>query len=80
MLALVAIAVVAAFVAAQTERGRSIWTLMREARTEIRRVVWPTRQETTQTTMIVLVLVLIFSFILWLLDSGLSALVSAVIG
>lgn len=80
VLALVAIAGVAAFVAAQTERGRSIWTLMREARTEIRRVVWPTRQETTQTTMIVLVLVLIFSFILWLLDSGLSALVSAVIG
>ena len=80
VLALVALAVVAALIAATTTRGRNIWTLMREARTEIRRVVWPTRQETTQTTMIVLVLVLIFALILWLLDSGLSALVSAVIG
>ena len=55
-------------------------TLIKESRSEIRRVVWPSSQETTQTTMIVLLLVLIFSLILWLLDSGLSWLVSAVIG
>jgi preprotein translocase subunit SecE len=67
-------------VAIQTERGRSAWTLIKEARGEIRRVVWPTWEETTQTTMIVLVLVLIFALILWLLDSGLSWLVSSVIG
>ncbi len=66
--------------AIQTERGSNAWTLIKEARGEIRRVVWPSWEETTQTTMIVLVLVLIFALILWLLDSGLSWLVSSVIG
>ena len=66
--------------AIQTVRGRAAWTLIKEARGEIRRVVWPTWDETSQTTMIVLVLVLIFSLILWLLDSGLSWIVSLVLG
>ncbi len=80
VLALLALGVVAFLVAIQTERGRSAWTLIKEARGEIRRVVWPTWEETTQTTMIVLVLVLIFALILWLLDTGLSWMVSTVLG
>ncbi len=79
-LALVGLAVVAGFIGLQTERGKAVWSLMREARVEIRRVVWPTRQETTQTTFIVVLLVLIFSLILWGLDSLLSWIVSSVIG
>ena len=70
----------AAFVAVQTERGRNTWVLLKEARSEIRRVVWPTNQETTQTTLVVLVLVLIFALILWGLDSLLSWAVSSTIG
>ena len=80
VLGLIGIAVVAAGIALQTERGRAIWSLFKESRAEIRRVVWPTRQETLQTTVIVLVLVLVFALILWLLDSGLSWLVSSAIG
>jgi len=78
--ALLAGAAVAVFIAIQTERGRNTWNLMKEARSEIRRVVWPSNQETTQTTMVVLVLVLIFALILWGLDSLLSWFVSSVIG
>ena len=80
VLALVVLAVVAGFVALQTERGQALWDLAREARREIRRVVWPTRQVTTQTTFIVVALVLVFALILWGLDSLLSWLVSSVIG
>lgn len=80
VLGLLGIAVVAVLVALQTERGRNTWTLLREARSEIRRVVWPTREETLQTTLVVLALVVIFALILWLLDSGLSWLVKSVIG
>ena len=79
-LALVGLALVAGFAALQTERGQRVWNLAREARTELRRVVWPNRQETTQTTMIVLILILLFALILWGLDSGLSFLVKQVIG
>ena len=79
-LALVGVGLVAAFVALQTERGRRVWDLAREARQELRRVVWPNRQETTQTTGIVLILILLFALILWGLDSLLSWLVKGVIG
>ncbi len=79
-LALVALAVAAGFIALQTERGQRVWTLAREARTELQRVVWPTRQEATQTTGIVLLLILLFSLILWGLDSALSYFVQLVIG
>ncbi len=77
---LLVIAIVAGFIAIQTERGRNTWTLIKESRSEIRRVVWPSNQETTQTTLVVLLLVLLFAFILWLLDLGLGSLVSTVIG
>ena len=66
--------------ALQTERGRAIWALLKESRTEVRRVVWPSNQETTQTTMVVLLLVVIFALILWGLDSLLGWIVSSIIG
>ena len=80
VMGLIVLAALAAAIAVQTEKGRSAWTLMKEARGEIRRVVWPKRDEVVQTTLIVLALVLLFALILWLLDSGLSWLVSALIG
>ena len=80
VLALLALAAVAGFISFQTTQGRALWELMKESRVEIRRVVWPNRQETTQTTFIVVLLVLVFSLILWGLDSLLSLIVSTVIG
>ena len=63
-----------------TETGQNAWNLIKDARSEIRRVVWPTNSETSQTTIVVLVMVFIFSMILWGLDSLLSWFVSSVIG
>ena len=80
VLALLALAAVAGLLSFQTNQGKALWTLIKESRVEIRRVVWPTRQETTQTTFIVVVLVLVFSLVLWGLDSLLSWVVSTVIG
>lgn len=80
VLAILGLALVALLLASQTEKGAAVVSLLKEARMEIRRVVWPTRQETTQTTFIVIVLVMVFAVILWGLDSLLSWLVSTVIG
>jgi preprotein translocase subunit SecE len=80
VLALVAVAAVAGLIALQTHQGRALWTLVNEARVEIRKVVWPTREETTQTTLVVLALVFVMSLILWGLDSLLGLVVSSVIG
>ena len=71
---------VAFLIAVKTEKGNAAWNLIKEARSEIRRVVWPTNNETTQTTLVVIVMVFIFSLILWGLDSLLSWLVSSLIG
>jgi preprotein translocase subunit SecE len=80
VLGIVAISAVAGLVALQTAKGASFWALVKGARTEIRKVVWPTRQETVQTTMIVVVFVLLVALILWGLDSFLGWLVSLAIG
>ncbi|TBU88133.1 preprotein translocase subunit SecE [Stutzerimonas kirkiae] len=80
VLALLAVAAVAAAIAFQTAKGRAFFILLKEARVEIRKVVWPTRQETTQTTLIVVVVVLIMALLLWGLDSLLGWLVSMVVG
>jgi preprotein translocase subunit SecE len=80
VLALLALALVAGFVALQTAKGKAFFTLFKEAKVEIRKVVWPTRQETLQTTAIVVVVVLIMGLVLWAIDSLLSWMVSGVIG
>ncbi|WP_020405303.1 preprotein translocase subunit SecE [Hahella ganghwensis] len=80
VLGLVALGAVAAFVAAQTVKGQSFLVLLKEARLEIRKVVWPTRPELTQTTLIVVAFVLFVALLLWLIDSLISWLVSGFIG
>ena len=80
MLAGIVVAALAVAIALQTAQGRSAWDLAREARVEIRKVVWPTRQETTQTTLIVVGVVLLVGLMLWGMDSGLSWGVQAIIG
>ncbi|TGD75688.1 preprotein translocase subunit SecE [Mangrovimicrobium sediminis] len=80
VLGIVALAVVAGLVALQTAKGAAFWALVKGSRTEIRKVVWPTRQEALQTTMIVVAFVLLMAILLWGLDSLLGWLVSQVIG
>ena len=80
VLGILALAAVAGLVALQTAKGAAFWTLVKGSRTEIRKVVWPTRQETVQTTMIVVVFVLLVALMLWGLDSFLGWLVSLAIG
>src|SRR5690554_149411 len=80
VLVLLALAGVAGFVATRTTKGSACLVLAKEARAEIRKVVWPTRQETTQTTLIVVAVVLVMALLLWGLDSVLGWLVSLIVG
>ena len=79
-IALTAAAGVALFVAAQTVQGAAFIELAKAARSEIRKVGWPTRQEATQTTLVVVVVVLAMSLLLWGLDTFLGWLASKLIG
>jgi len=80
VIALIVVALVAGFVAAQTSKGAAIVELAIGARTEWRKVVWPTKQERNQTTMIVVVVILLMAIALWGIDSLLSWLASLIMG
>ena len=68
VLGLLAAAGVAVFIAAQSNTGKNIIGFIGGARTEVRKVVWPTRAETTQTTLAVMLMVILVGIFLWLLD------------
>ena len=67
-------------IALQTEKGRTLWAFIQDAQVEVRKVVWPTRQETFQTTAIVIIAVIVFAIILGILDWGLGAAIKSIIG
>ena len=80
VLGLLAVAGIAVFIAAQSSTGKSIMGFISGAQSEVRRVVWPTRAETTQTTLAVLVIVLIMGILLWLFDMVLLAAIQTLTG
>ncbi|MCK9238105.1 MAG: preprotein translocase subunit SecE [Thiopseudomonas sp.] len=77
---LLVLGALALFIAAQTAKGRSMLLLAKESRTEIRKVVWPSRQETVQTTLIVVAVVLVMGLLLWGLDTFLGWTISLIVG
>lgn len=68
VLGLLATVGVAVFITAQTAIGARTIGFISDARTEVRKVVWPTRQETVQTVLIVFAVVIFMGIVLWLLD------------
>ncbi|WP_114418061.1 preprotein translocase subunit SecE [Marinospirillum perlucidum] len=69
----------AGLVFTQTGKGQNFLVMAREARTEIRKVVWPTRPETMQTTLIVLAAVALVALLLWLIDTFLGWIIQSLI-
>ncbi|KTD61015.1 preprotein translocase subunit SecE [Legionella shakespearei DSM 23087] len=61
--------VIALFLFYMTTSGKQVFAFAQEAKMELLKVVWPTRQETVQTTTIVMVMVTLTGFILWGVDS-----------
>jgi preprotein translocase subunit SecE len=52
----------------RTQLGQFLWQFIQGSRGEIRKVVWPTRQETTQTTLAVFLFILVMGIFFWSLD------------
>jgi preprotein translocase subunit SecE len=64
--------IVAIAISSTTTLGQNLIGFGREARMEVRKVVWPTRQETIQTTFMVIVAVIVIGIFLWLVDMVLA--------
>lgn len=71
---------IAVAITLQTDKGRQILGYFQDAQVEVRKVVWPTRQETLQTTFIVIMMVVLIAIILWLLDMFLGWSIGALMG
>lgn len=67
-------------IAMTSTQGRRLWAFIQGSRVEIRKVVWPTKQETTQTAIAVFVFTLIMMLFFWALDSGLLWLTRRFVG
>ena len=80
VLGIVGLGLIAGFMFLQTVKGADFSVMIKEARVEIRKVVWPTRQETTQTTLLVLAVVVVAGLMLWGIDTLLGFIASNIIG
>ncbi len=67
-------------VAMTSTQGKRLWHFIQGSRVEIRKVVWPTRQETTQTAIAVFVFTIVMALFFWGLDSGLLWLTRQFVG
>jgi preprotein translocase subunit SecE len=63
-----------------TEPGKRFYLFAQESVAEARKVVWPTRKDTLQTTLVVFLLVVVMGFFLWIVDMSLFVLVQRLMG
>ena len=68
VLGLVALVLAAIGLIFTTQVGKNVWVFILESKQEVRRVVWPTREETIRTTLMVVVMVFVVGLVLWCLD------------
>ncbi|NOR71410.1 MAG: preprotein translocase subunit SecE [Methylomarinum sp.] len=68
VLALVAIIMIALAIMLTTSVGQNVWGFALESKQEVRKVVWPSREETIRTTLLVFGMVFIVGLVLWFLD------------
>lgn len=76
VLALVALGAGAVAAASLTNQGQKTIHFIKESRTELRKIIWPTRPEATQTTLIVIAMCVVVSLVLWGIDSIIVRLVA----
>ena len=66
--------VVGLVVGFQSKQGKDLWQFIQNSRVELRKVVWPTRDETTKVTILVFVVVVVMGLFFWGLDWALGSM------
>ena len=77
---LIVVTLLASWVAAQSQKGSMFFRFLKESDIERRKVVWPSHQETVQTSLMVIVVTIIISLFLasvdWMIGAAVRALLS----
>ncbi len=68
VLGLIAVVIVVFLLFFSTHSGKTVWGFAKESKQEVRKIVWPTRDETVRTTLLVFAMVFVVGLALWLLD------------
>jgi preprotein translocase subunit SecE len=79
-LAWLLVLLLAGYIASKTQKGKWVLEFFLDSRLELRKVVWPTREETVQTTLVVAVMVVILALLLWGMDGILVWLIGWLTG
>ena len=77
VLGLLAVTALSLFIVSRAAIGATTLSYISNTQVEVRKVVWPTRQETLQTTLVVMVMVIVVAILLWAFDSLLGWVVRA---
>ena len=72
VLGLLSVLIISSLILYQTSFGKTVYGYVVDSKIELKKVSWPTKQETTQTALGVVVIVVIIGILLWLLDMLLS--------
>ena len=65
---MISVVILSTFIAYQSDFGKLVYSYVTDSRVELKKVTWPTKQETTQTTLGVIFIVIIVGILLWLFD------------
>ena len=65
---MISVVIFSAFIAYQSDFGKLVYSYVTDSKIELKKVTWPTKQETTQTTLGVIFVVIIVGILLWLFD------------
>ena len=68
VLGMIAVLILSGYIGYQSDFGKLVFSYITDSRVELKKVTWPTKQETTQTTLGVIVVVIIVGILLWLFD------------
>ena len=68
VLAMISVVILSGFIGYQSDFGKLVYSYISDSKVEIKKVTWPTKQETTQTTLGVILVVIVVGILLWLFD------------
>ena len=65
---MIAVLILSGYIVYQSDFGKLVYSYVTDSKIELKKVTWPTKQETTQTTLGVIFVVIIVGILLWLFD------------
>jgi len=65
---MIAVLILSGYIGYQSDFGKLVYSYFTDSKIELKKVTWPTKQETTQTTLGVIFVVIVVGILLWLFD------------